>query len=59
MLLAVQAAKEVRYLSPHPDYHSAIKVLSARNQEPRQGIARLKESDANFQIVIAIRELRK
>jgi hypothetical protein len=41
VLLEVQAAKEIRYPAPHPDYFNALNFCLAREGEPRQRVARL------------------
>lgn len=46
LLLEIQAAKEVRYNAPHPDYHNALSVLASRERAPVQKVARYSESDA-------------
>jgi len=43
MLLAVQSAKRVRYLSPHPDYYKALRACVA--VEPTLEVGRY---DINF-----------
>lgn len=58
MLLAVQAAKEIRYHSPHPDYYNALYSIQSRERAPRQQVARYSKDDANIQVTKAVRALK-
>lgn len=57
MLLAVQAAKRMRYLSPHPDYYSALRACVA--VEPKLEVGQYNAKFSKGRIKIAVDRLLK
>lgn len=47
LILRIQAAKEIRYNAPHPDYYIALRTCLGRERQPGQPFARFTEKDAN------------
>ena len=57
MVLAVQAAKEVRYPIPHPDYFWPLQACSEREPEPTGGCKDIRSYKGR--IAGAVRRLRE